>query len=251
MNETLTSNGTAQAGVAAVDAFYGLREAAECPNYYAWLASCYAPHLGGRVLEHGSGTGLLSQAMLDGAAARRFVLTEPEAHLVDLLRERFRGRSEVEVFLGTIESYYERTGGSSIDSVVSSSVLEHVVDDEHCLRTMRELLVPGGKLCLYVPARPELYGEADREVGHQRRYRRRELKQKLLGAGFEIVSLSYRNLFGALPWFVSGRVLRQKKINTTSMKIFDNVVFPIFRKLEDWIAPPYGMNLLAIAQKRA
>jgi len=249
MNDTSTFNGTGQDGVAATDSFYGLREAAGAPNYYAWLASCYAPHLGARVLEHGSGTGLLSEVMVK-KGGRRFVLTEPEAHLVDLLKERFRGHPEVEVYLGTVESYFKQKGGSSIDSIVSSSVLEHVVDDVQCLRTMCELLVPGGKLCLYVPARPELYGEADREVGHQRRYRRRELKQKLLDAGFDIVSLSYRNLFGALPWYISGRVLRQKTINTTSMKIFDNIVFPLFRRLEDWVAPPYGMNLLAIAVKR-
>src|SRR5262249_44990595 len=156
---------------------------------------------------------------------------------------------DVEVFLGTVESYFQRTGAGAVDSIVSSNVLEHVPDDVQCLRVMRELLVPNGTLCLYVPARPELYGEADPEGGHRRRYRRRELKQKLGDAGFDVVSISYRNLVGALPWYISGRVLRQKKINTTSIKIFDSIVFPFFRKLEDWVAPPYGMNLLAIAKK--
>jgi SAM-dependent methyltransferase len=248
MNDTSPSSGPGQAGVAASDSFYGLREAAGSPNYYAWLASCFAPYLGGLVLEHGAGTGLLSDAML-GKGARRMVLTEPESHLVDLLRERFRDQAGVEVFLGTVESYFQKAGAGSIDSIVSSNVLEHVPDDVQCLRVMHELLVPGGTLCLYVPARPELYGEADREVGHQRRYRRRELKKKLGDAGFDVVSISYRNLVGALPWYISGRVLKQKKINTTSIKIFDSIVFPFFRKLEDWVAPPYGMNLLAVAKR--
>jgi SAM-dependent methyltransferase len=231
------------------DAFYGLNEAAESPNYYAWLASCFAPHFRGRVLEHGAGTGLLSDAMLERGASS-MVLTEPEPHLVDILRQRFRGRAEVEIFRGTVDAYYAEKGGRIVDTIVSSNVLEHVPDDVGCLGIMRELLVPGGSLGLYVPARPELYGEADRQVGHQRRYRRRELKQKLGAAGFEVLSLQYRNLIGALPWWISGRVLKQKKLNTTSIKIFDTAVFPIFRKLEDWVPPPYGMNLLAFAKKR-
>ena len=39
------------------------------------------------------------------------------------------------------------------------------------------------------------------EVGHQRRYRRPELREKLGRAGFEISVLKYRNLVGTAGWF--------------------------------------------------
>ena len=236
--------------VAAPDAFYGLREAAESPRYQAWLASYFAPYLQGTVLEHGAGTGLLSHAMLEKGGFR-MVLTEPEPHLVDVLRRRFESHPLVEIFLGTVEGYFKRHGAGIVNTIVSSNVLEHVPDDEHCLSVMFELLRPGGVLGLYVPARPELYGEVDREVGHQRRYRRRELKQKLERSGFEIVSLHYRNLIGALPWWISGRLLKKRKLNTASIRIFDSFVFPVSRKLEDLLPPPYGLNLMAIATKPA
>src|SRR4051794_27509914 len=133
MNETPSHDHPGPQGVRAADDFYGLREAAESPNYYAWLASCFAPYLDGRVLEHGAGTGLLSEALFE-KGARRMVLTEPEPHLVDLLRRRFQGRGEVDVFLGTVESYVQQEGRSKVDTIVSSNVLEHVPDDVQCLR---------------------------------------------------------------------------------------------------------------------
>ncbi len=231
----------------APDAYYGLCEAAG-RNYYEWLAACFAPYFGATVLEHGAGTGLLSEAMRE-KGARKMVLTEPEPHLAELLRERFRDHPQVEVFVGTIEAYAGQPGAGLVDAIVSSNVLEHIPDDAACLRVMHDLLAPGGILGVYVPARPELYGAADEEVGHQRRYRRRELARKLTLAGFEIATIRYRNLIGVLPWWISGRLFRQRKLNTTSIKLFDSLVFPISRRLEDWVPPPYGLNLLAIARK--
>jgi len=70
-------------------------------------------------------------------------------------------------------------------------VIEHLVDENRALLAARALLAPGGKLLLTVPAHMSLWSYADEFAGHQRRYDRRQLREKLLAAGFRIDYLSY------------------------------------------------------------
>jgi len=236
---------------------HGLEYAEGGKNYYEWLADTFAGPLTSataehgakkRVIEHGAGTGALSQLLLDRGVGP-MALTEPDPKLVAILQPRFAGRDGVEVVDATLEQYLERMGPSCADGVVSSNVLEHIVDDEACLRAMWSLLRPGGTLALYVPARPELYGDFDREVGHQRRYRRPELRAKLERARFEPTTLSYRNIVGAIGWLVLGRFLKNRGVGEGSVWLHDRLVFPIARFVEDRVPLPYGLNLLCIARK--
>ena len=45
-------------------------------------------------------------------------------------------------------------------------MLEHVEDDVHALRNMRETLQPGSRICLLVPVNRWLYGPMDRVDHH-------------------------------------------------------------------------------------
>ena len=237
---------------------HGLDYAEDGKNYYEWLADSFAPHLRAatsapgarrRVVEHGAGTGALSRLLL-ARGAGPLALTEPDPALAQMLMAAYAGRTDVEVAPGTLEAYLERVGPGAADAIVSSNVLEHVVDDEACLRAMWTLLRPGGVLNLYVPARPELYGRFDRQVGHQRRDRPGELRQKVEAAGFEIQTLKYRNLVGTAGWFLLGRLLNQRAVGKGSVWIHDRLIFPISRFIEDLVPPPYGLNLLCLATKR-
>jgi SAM-dependent methyltransferase len=246
-------------GAADEELGHGLEYADEGKNYYEWLADSFAaplrqalqqPGAVGRVVEHGAGTGALSRLLLDRGAGP-MALTEPDPKLSARLAVTFGGRPDVEVAPGTLEEYLARVGPGSADAIVSSNVLEHVVEDEACLAAMWSLLRPGGVLALYVPARPELYGAFDREVGHQRRYRRSELRRKVEAARFEIETLKYRNLVGTLGWLLMGRLLKKRAVGKGSVWLYDRVVFPVSRFVEDRVPPPYGLNLLCVARRPA
>ncbi|HKQ72074.1 MAG TPA: methyltransferase [Polyangiaceae bacterium] len=232
--------------VASDDLHTALETGGTAKNYYTWLTDAFVPHLRGRVIEHGAGSGSLSDALVR-AGVSPIVLTEPNDRLMATLRQRFADRSDVEVFHGTLDEYLASAGPGSVDAIVSSNVLEHIRDDEACLATMRKLLRPGGRLVLYVPARPELYGEFDRLIGHYRRYRRRELRDKLLCAGFTIETLNYRNLLTTLAWLWNVRILGKKSIENGNLDFFDRYIFPVIRAIEDVVPPLYGLNLLAVA----
>ncbi len=65
-------------------------------------------------------------------------------------------------------------------------VLEHIQDDEQVLRSVRTMLVPGGALCITVPAHMSLWSYFDRAARHARRYMFDELFDKLKTAGFKV-----------------------------------------------------------------
>ncbi len=54
---------------------------------------------------------------------------------------------------------------------------------------------------------------------------------------------------GLIPWLITGRLMKLDKLGDGSLKIFDKVVFPVSRWIEDRLPPSYGLNLVAIAVK--
>ncbi len=223
---------------------------AQAVNYYRWLAEHFRPFLNGIVVEHGSGTGLLS-AKLHATGVAPLILTEPDGVLVTGLREKFSGLDRFEIFTGTLADFLAARGAGVADAIISANVLEHIEDDTACLKEMAQLLKPGGHLCLYLPARPELFGTLDRAFHHHRRFRRGELRDKLVAAGFSPLDVRYRNAANALPWWIMGRLLRRDTLNLHHVRFYDRYFFPWLKRLEDFIPPPYGLNLLALAQKPA
>jgi SAM-dependent methyltransferase len=76
----------------------------------------------------------------------------------------------------------------SFDLVICTDVIEHIENDEHCLKEIRHTLKDGGWLVLSVPHRMDYYGGADIEAGHFRRYEVAALREKL-SDGFTVESL--------------------------------------------------------------
>jgi predicted RNA methylase len=226
----------------------GMHNRDDIVNYFAWQAELFAGYAHGTIIDHGAGTGGLSTALL-AAGLGTVIAVEPDPQLVEVLRAKFDQVPNASVSPGTLDDYLAVHGPASVDTIVSSNVIEHIADDVACLQAMFELLRPGGTVGLYVPARPELFGSLDRAVGHHRRYTKPDLETKLTRAGFVIESVQYRNLVSVVPWLISGRLMKLDKLGDGSLKIFDRVVFPISRWIEDRLPPGYGLNLVAIATK--
>lgn len=227
---------------------HGLTGRDEQQAYFDWIVRSFGGALAGAVLDHGAGTGILSERLLP-QATRVFAL-EPEAALFENLQRRFATTARVTPVHGTIETYLQRYGTRSLDAAVSSNVLEHLADDVGCLRRLHQALRPGGALAVYVPARQELFGSLDEAVGHLRRYTRPLLQARLEEAGFFVQWSRYGNLAGALPWLVSGRVLRRRAIEAESLRVFDRWVLPLSARVERWLRIPYGLNLAALARRQ-
>ena len=138
---------------------------------------------------------------------------------------------------------------SSWDSVLSINVLEHIRDDETELKRYARLLRDRcGALCLFVPARPEIYAPIDKDFGHFRRYTRTELRSKLTTAGFEVHQLHYFNFVGYFAWWLNFCLLKKRAFEREKVRLFDRMIFPVTNTLESKVLrPPFGQSLVVIA----
>ncbi len=221
--------------------FAGLQEAA---NYRRALAEGFRPYLNGRVLEVGAGIGQMTREFHALEGVTEIVAVEPEARFVAQL-ESFLPQSAI--IHGVAADVPVSPGW---DALVSINVLEHVERDLEELHRFHQLLsAQRGHLCLFVPARPELYAPIDRDFGHFRRYTRPELRAKLERAGFTVEKLYYYNLPGYFAWLLSFRVLRRRGFTARAVRFFDRFIFPLAFWCESRLcAPPFGQNLVAIAR---
>lgn len=79
----------------------------------------------------------------------------------------------------------------TFDLVCALDVLEHIQDDSGALVQAHRVLKPGGMLLLTVPANKFIWGPHDLASSHKRRYCARELKDKLIRAGFRIERMTH------------------------------------------------------------
>ncbi len=212
-------------------------------NYRAALIREFRPRLRGRVLEVGGGVGQVTGLLLAEPAIERLRVVEPEAACAARLRQRFPGLDLVE---GTIAAV---PAAEAFDALVSVNVLEHVAEDGAELAAYRQRLAPRrGALCLFVPARPEIFAVIDRDFGHRRRYRRPELRDRLRRAGFRVERLDYFNFAGYFAWWWNFRLLRRRAFSPFALRLFDRVLFPAQHALESGLLrPPIGQSLIAVA----
>jgi trans-aconitate methyltransferase len=76
------------------------------------------------------------------------------------------------------------------DAVGIFDVLEHIDDDRRVLGELFRVVRPGGGLLVTVPQHRMLWSPMDVLACHRRRYARRELIDKVAGAGFRITRVS-------------------------------------------------------------
>ena len=219
-------------------------EASACaPRYHAWIGEEFAPFVRGDVAEVGAGTGVFSRELL-ALPRRSLTLYEPCTALRERLCAALRD-SVARVEPGTLG---EAGLHSAFDTLVYVNVLEHILDDEGELAVAHAALRPAGHLCLFVPALPWLYARHDRDVGHQRRYRRGELHAKLRRAGFDVERLTWFDAPGVLAWALYAKLLA-RPMRPASSGLYDRLVIPWLRPLERRWRPPLGKNLLAVARR--
>ncbi|HUO34599.1 MAG TPA: class I SAM-dependent methyltransferase [Candidatus Acidoferrum sp.] len=220
----------------------------EARRYHRWILSYFQPYLGQRILEVGAGTGAIASFLMEAAPYSELFLFEPAANLFPALAQRYRSDTRVRTFHTALNA-----GAASLapDTVVMVNVLEHIGDDEGCLRDAYSCLSPGGYLLLLVPALQALYGALDRAFEHFRRYRRDEIERKLESAGFRTVEIRYFNFAGVAAWFFSSRILRRTTVPARDVRFYDRWIVPPLSWLERKWKPPVGQSVLAVAQKPA
>jgi SAM-dependent methyltransferase len=143
---------------------------------------------------------------------------------------------------------------AKFDYVFTSNVLEHIQNDLAALQEIHTKLNHQGKLAIYVPAFQFLFSNLDTQVGHYRRYSKKELEQKLIQAGFEIQTWRYVDSLGVFAALVTKVLGYQGKLGLggeKSLKLYDKILFPVSRGLDFvGLKRVLGKNLFLVVGKK-
>jgi glycosyltransferase involved in cell wall biosynthesis/phospholipid N-methyltransferase len=234
-------------GESEASGYVTLERMGKLSQYNDWIWQSVAPYVGNRVLEVGAGIGNMTRVLY---GRDLIVATDLELPYLHILRNRFSRNPTIAVERLDLNSDdCLKLKHHEFDTVVCLNVLEHIEDHEGALQRLYEVLVPGGRLVLFVPADQKLFGTMDTQVGHFRRYSREELQRLIEAAGFVSEKVTYRNVFGRFGWWLNGRVLKRNHLPGGQSRIFDLFV-PILRRLEPE-SPSKGLSVIAIGLKPA
>ncbi len=136
-------------------------------------------------------------------------------------------------------------------TIYSSNVLEHISNDMGAIRDFYDNLSTGGVVKILVPARMEIYSNMDKNVGHYRRYDKKDLVSKFTSAGFEVSYCRYFDFLGYFAAFIYKLAAGFGDISITSLKIYDTYIFPISRAIDSLtFGKIIGKNLVLRAVKK-
>ncbi len=211
-----------------------------------------------RMLDAGCGTGQMTKLLERYGEA---VGLEIASEAIDFARKR----GVVNLIQGSITDPPFAAG--SFDLVLSLDVIEHVDNDVQIIDSLFEIVKPGGHLIVTVPAFKSLWSQHDEINQHKRRYRVGEIEGMLTQAGFKLTQATYCNslLFPAVFAMRKGKTLLRKlrgDANDDSPES-DLAHYPrpinelLYRivttetRLLKRFAPPFGVSILAVAQRPA
>lgn len=216
----------------------------EARNYRRYERDVIAPHVGASMLEIGSGLGDFSAQFLPSLA--RLVVSDNDPYCIEQLTKRYAGDPTVEVLELALPA--EIPLAEPVDTVVAMNVLEHIVDDVAALRCLARVTVPGGRIVLWVPGYPQLYGDFDRKVGHVRRYTPKTLRACVEAAGLSVEMLRPINLLGGIAWWFAVRRAGVSYPKPAVVRLYDRIVVPTTRFIERLVRPPFGQTVLCVAR---
>jgi SAM-dependent methyltransferase len=136
------------------------------------------------LFEVGCGTGYVLAGIAEAFPALRLAASEAASAGLEYAAARAPGASLMQMDARRIPFLNE------FDVVCAFDVIEHIEEDRAVLAGLCGATAPGGGVLLTVPQHPFLWSEYDVCAGHVRRYRARELRQKVLEAGLEVVRMT-------------------------------------------------------------
>jgi len=213
----------------------------EARNYRKAIVSVFGPFARGNTLEVGCGIGQFTQDLQKYSPSAKITGLEPDPAFHANFRQN---NPDIPLLKGTAQEV-----AGQWDCIVSVNVLEHIKDDLAEIQTYKLLLRNGGHLCIFVPARQEIFSAVDAKFGHFRRYSREGLRSRLEAGGFRVLTLQYFNPIGYFTWLVACKLLRRQTFSLGSIKLFDRWILPVSLTAGRLLGNPIGQSLILVATK--
>ena len=135
------------------------------------------------------------------------------------------------------------------DTILYMDVIEHIEKDIDELNLACDRLTNDGKLVIVVPAFNFLFSSYDEDVGHYRRYEKKDFRNYVKNKNLSIISLKY---FDSLGFFILifVKLFKFKGKNSTVLGIkLWNLMVPVSRLIDKLFFHQFGKSLMCVIKK--
>lgn len=219
----------------------------------AWAASPYLNRKA-HFCEIGCGTGYVLSGLARTFPEARLSATEIYADALAFASRRVPNASLYQMDARRIPFVGE------FDVMGCFDVLEHIEEDERVLREIQRALAPQGRLIVTVPQHPFMWSQQDEHACHVRRYRAREIRQKLEAAGFAVqLVTSFVSLLFPLMYITRRRprvndadydMTADLRLGRLTNTVLEGTMWLEGALIRQGLRFPFGGSLLVVAQKR-
>ena len=211
----------------------------------AWTPLINNPY---NLLDIGAGTGILSLMLTQRSNLEQIDAIEIDEGARDVAQGRL-GKPILTAPLPGLDGIEDGT----YDIVALLDVLEHIVEDEASLASIRTKLKPGGRILLTVPANPWMWSAHDTAHHHHRRYTIDSLKAVATKAGLKVHLMSHFNslLFpvaavARLIGKAMGKQTSDDQMPSASVNTILTRIFGLETHLVGRVPLPMGVSIVAI-----
>lgn len=230
---------------------HNLMQWSKFDRYAAWMYHMYEKYVGKKILDIGGGIGTAISFYINND--RTVLSTELFDDNVKIMNEKFKSYKNFKAIKSDIVCDNLNQYGK-FDTIIMINVLEHIEDDINILQKLKNLLTEDGKIIICVPAMKFLYCYMDKNVGHYRRYAKKELQKKATEVGLNIVEDKYMNFFGIIPYYIKGKFGKNKKgsfstnTSTNEAKLYSFCTI-FLEPIEKIIKPSVGISEFIVLSK--
>ena len=214
----------------------------EAKNWRKYQFNIISKYIQRNVLEVGPGTGNNLKYYKNKAST--ITLLEINKKLARSLKKKFYKNKKIKILNSSIHSIKKK-----FDTIMYMDVLEHIKADKKEIKKAINLLSPGGYLIIFVPAFQILYSNFDRDIGHERRYRKFFFFNLAKKYKIKLIELKYFDSIGFIFAIINRLVGTNNQNNVgLGVKIWNNFIF--LSKFFDFILKNmFGKSLLCILKK--
>jgi|TARA_B100000780_G_C21114761_1_gene450917 hypothetical protein len=211
-------------------------------NFRQYQLELMKKYIKGNVAEVGPGNGMNLNSYL--GLPLKINLYEPTPRLFKNLKKNFNS-------IKKILFYNKKFDGSKnkYNTILYLDVLEHIKDDQKEINKAFTSLKKGGSLIINVPAFSHLYSQFDKDVGHHKRYEKKDfdhLISKLKVKDFEYI---YYDSIGYLLSLMSKMLITNYKKNFgNKIKLWDSLIW-ISKITDKLLFNCFGKSLIVIIRK--
>ena len=211
-------------------------------NWRKYQFKVISKYIQRNVLEVGPGTGNNLKYYKNKVST--ITLLDINKKLVRSLKKKFYKNKKIKILNSNIHSIKKK-----FDTIMYMDVLEHIKTDKKEIKKAINLLSPGGYLIIFVPAFQILYSNFDRDIGHERRYRKFFFFNLAKKYKIKLIELKYFDSIGFIFAIINRLVGTNNQNNVgLGIKIWNNFIF--LSKFFDFILKNmFGKSLLCILKK--